>query len=81
MASGNSEWAIKHTNTVEGYFAIFKRGINGVYHHVSRKHLPRYLDEFDFRYTHRKITDGDRASMAVAGTEGKWLMYKDPIGK
>ena len=42
-----------HTNTVEGYFSIFKRGIYGVYHHVSAEHLKRYLGEFDFRYNHR----------------------------
>ncbi len=45
----------KHTNTVEGYFAILKRGINGIYHHVGRKHIHRYLDEFDFRYSSRNI--------------------------
>src|SRR5208337_1168491 len=53
------------TNTVEGYFAILKRGINGVYHHVGRQHLHRYLSEFDFRYNSRKIKDGDRAILAV----------------
>lgn len=46
------------TNTVEGYFSLLKRGINGVYHHVGRKHLHRYLSEFDFRYNERKVTDG-----------------------
>ena len=39
-----------HTNTIEGYFSIMKRGINGVYHHVSQQHLKRYLAEYDFRY-------------------------------
>jgi ISXO2-like transposase domain len=42
-----------HTNTIEGYFSVFKRGINGVYHHVSQQHLKRYLTEFDFRYNER----------------------------
>jgi hypothetical protein len=64
------------TNTVEGYFATLKRGINGVYHHVGRKHLHRYLSEFDFRYNERKATDGERAQTALKGFEGKRLTYK-----
>jgi|SRR5579864_1646046 len=72
-------WA--HTNTVEGFYAILKRGINGVYHHVSKKHLHRYLSEFDFRYNRRAIKDGERASQAVLGAEGKRLMYSDPTRK
>lgn len=64
------------TNTVEGYFSLLKRGINGVYHHVGRKHLHRYLSEFDFRYNARKITDGERALEALKGFEGKRLTYK-----
>ncbi len=64
------------TNTVEGYFATLKRGINGVYHHVGRKHLHRYLAEFDFRYNGREATDGERAKEALRGSEGKRLMYK-----
>jgi transposase-like protein len=65
------------TNTVEGFFSILKRGINGVYHHVGRKHLHRYLSEFDFRYNERKVTDGERAQTALKGFEGKRLMYRD----
>jgi transposase-like protein len=64
------------TNTVEGYFATLKRGINGVYHHVGRKHLHRYLSEFDFRYNAREITDGERAVEALKGFDGKRLTYK-----
>lgn len=64
------------TNTVEGYFSLLKRGINGVYHHVGRKHLHRYLSEFDFRYNAREITDGERAQEALKGFEGKRLTYK-----
>lgn len=64
------------TNTIEGYFATLKRGINGVYHHVGRKHLHRYLSEFDFRYNGRKDTDGQRAADALKGFEGKRLTYK-----
>jgi transposase-like protein len=64
------------TNTVEGYFSILKRGINGVYHHVSKKHLHRYLGEFDYRYNARQVTDGERALEALKGFEGKRLTYK-----
>jgi transposase-like protein len=64
------------TNTVEGYFGILKRGINGTYHHVGQQHLHRYLDEFDFRYNTRKITDGERTVAAIQRVSGKRLMYK-----
>lgn len=65
------------TNTVEGFFSILKRGINGVYHHVSREHLNRYLAEFNFRYNNRKVDDAARVLSAISGFEGKRLMYKD----
>src|ERR1700733_1990420 len=61
------------TNTVEGYFSIFKRGMRGVYQHCKEKHLHRYLAEFDFRYNTRKITDMERTIAAVRGGEGKRL--------
>jgi transposase-like protein len=69
------------TNSVEGYFSILKRGVTGVYHHVSKKHLHRYLAEFDCRYNARQLTDGERASEALKGFAGKRLMYRDPVGK
>jgi transposase-like protein len=65
-----------HTNTVEGYFSILKRGINGVYQHVSQQHLKRYLGEFDFRYNERGISDAERANKALRGAEGKRLTYR-----
>ena len=68
-----------HTNTVEGFFSLLKRGINGVYHHVSRGHLHRYCDEFAFRYELRKVDDGTRTAMMVEGAEGKRLTYKQPV--
>jgi transposase-like protein len=64
------------TNTVEGFFSLLKRGINGVYHHVGRKHLHRYLSEFDFRYNNRETTDGERAEKALKGFDGKRLTYQ-----
>ena len=66
-----------HTNTVEGFFSILKRDINGVYHHVSREHLPKYLAEFSFRYNSRKVDDAERTLSAIAGFEGKRLTYRD----
>lgn len=68
-----------HTNTVEGYFSIFKRGMKGVYQHCSEKHLHRYLAEFDFRYNNRiKLGVGDqqRTSNAVRGIVAKRLTYR-----
>ncbi|WP_305097394.1 IS1595 family transposase [Croceibacterium aestuarii] len=65
-----------HTNTVEGFFSIFKRGIVGIYHHVSEKHLHRYTSEFDFRYNTRKLTDFERADENLLGAVGKRLTYR-----
>jgi len=65
-----------HTNTVENYFSILKRGINGVYQHCSAKHLKRYVGEFDFRYNTRQISDAERAAKAFKGIEGKRLTYR-----
>lgn len=66
------------TNTVEGYFGIFKRGMRGNYQHCAEKNLHRYLAEFDFRYNTRTMTDGERAALAVKGGEGKRLTYRQP---
>ncbi len=69
------------TNSVEGFFATLKRGVGGIYHHVSKRHLHRYLSEFDYRYNTRKISDGERTLEALDGFEGRRLMYRDPTGK
>jgi transposase-like protein len=69
-----------HVNSAEGYFALLKRGIVGTFHHVSKQHLQRYLDEFDFRYNARKIKDGERALLAIRGVAGKRLTYRDSRG-
>jgi transposase-like protein len=74
--SGEYVNGIVHTNTAEGFFSILKRGINGIYHHVSEQHLDRYLAEFGFRYDNRKVEDADRASIVLKQTEGKRLTYK-----
>jgi hypothetical protein len=68
-----------HTNTVEGYFSIFKRGMRGVYQWCAEKHLHRYLAEFDFRYSNRVAlgcNDEDRASRLLEGIVGKRLTYQ-----
>jgi len=70
-----------HTNTVEGYYSVFKRGMKGVYQHCSEKHLHRYLSEFDFRYSNRAkigIADVERSEKAISGAAGKRLMYQGP---
>ena len=65
-----------HTNTIENFFSILKRGITGVYHHVSEQHLRRYVSEFDFRYNTRKLTDFERSNEALKGIAGKRLTYR-----
>lgn len=70
-----------HTNSAEGYFSIFKRGMRGIYQHCKEKHLHRYLAEYDFRYNHRVrlgFNDGERAVLAVKGATGKRLTYRQP---
>lgn len=67
-----------HTNTVESYFAILKRGVYGTFHNVSEAHLNRYLAEFDFRYNTRKISDSERSDAALRGANGKRLTYHQP---
>jgi transposase-like protein len=72
------------TNTVEGFFGIFKRGMRGIYQHCGEQHLHRYLVEFDFRYSNRialGVDDKDRAAKAVAGAAGKRLTYRQPDGE
>lgn len=68
-----------HTNTIEGFFSIFKRGMKGVYQHCGHNHLHRYLAEFDFRYNHRKalgVEDSERADKILKGFVGKRLTYE-----
>lgn len=67
---------IVHTNTVESKFSLLKRGIVGTFHQVSKKHLPLYLAEFDHRFNHRAVTDGQRTVSALKMAEGKRLTLK-----
>jgi transposase-like protein len=69
-----------HVNTVEGYFSQLKRSVDGTHHHVSTRHLHRYLCEFDLRYSTRKIVDGERTVRAIKQTVGKRLAYRQPAG-
>lgn len=65
-----------HTNTAEGYFSLLKRGINGTSHHVSKNHLHRYCDEFDFRYNYRNVDDGTRTEILINKVGNKRLTYR-----
>ena len=65
-----------YTNTLEGYYSIFKRGMRGIYQHCGEQHLQRYVTEFDFRYNHRKIDDCERRDKVLEGISGKRLTYR-----
>lgn len=72
-----------YTNTVEGFFSIFKRGMRGIYQHCSSQHLHRYLAEFDFRYSNRQalgVNDADRSDRMLGGVVGKRLTYQTTCG-
>lgn len=83
-ASPDSEYVSRnnsnvHTNTIEGFFSIFKRGMKGVYQHCAHNHLHRYLAEFDFRYNNRVangVNDAQRADILLKGVVGKRLTYQ-----
>lgn len=66
----------EHVNTAESFIALLKRGHYGIFHQLSKHHLHRYVNEFTFRWNHRKITDGERMVAAIRGAEGKRLMYR-----
>ena len=68
-----------HSNTIEGVFSLLKRGVYGTFHSVSRKHLPNYLNEFEFRYNTRKLDDGSRISAAIRQVDGKRLEYRESV--
>ena len=68
-----------HSNTVEGVFSLIRRGMMGTFHSVSRKHLPNYLNEFQFRWNTRKMNDGQRVSAAIKQIDGKRLQYRESV--
>jgi transposase-like protein len=67
------------TNGIEGFFGMLKRGLNGIYHSVSRKHLHRYLAEFQYRYNNSELTDGQRTVAAIKAAQGKRLTYAEQV--
>jgi transposase-like protein len=69
-----------HTNSIEGFFGMLRRGLDGIYHSVSRKHLHRYLSEFEFRHNHRELDDGERTVAAIRAANNKRLTYAEQVG-
>lgn len=88
VSHGKGEYVSKadrtvHTNTIEGFFSVFKRGMKGVYQHCGHNHLQRYVAEFDFRYNTRKalgVEDSQRADQILRGVQGKRLTYETTAG-
>lgn len=68
-----------HSNTIEGVFSLIKRGVMGTFHSVSRKHIPNYLNEFEFRWNTRKLDDGRLVSRAIKQVDGKRLEYRESV--
>jgi transposase-like protein len=75
----NQDGSIASTNTAESFFSLLKRGVYGSWHHVSREHLPKYANEFAFRWNHRHTTDGERMENFVPMIEGKRLTYRQAV--
>ena len=67
-----------HSNAAENFFSILKRGVIGTYHHWSAAHMHRYLAEFDFRYSTKKLTDAERTTIAICNARGKRPYYRQP---
>jgi transposase-like protein len=75
----NPDGTVSTTNSAESFFSLLKRGVYGSWHHVSREHLPKYADEFAFRWSHNKLTDGARMAAIVPLFDGKRLLYRQPV--
>ena len=75
----NEDGTISTTNSAESFFSLLKRGVYGSWHHVSREHLPKYANEFAFRWSHNKMTDGARMAAIVPLLDGKRLLYRQPV--
>jgi transposase-like protein len=69
------------TNDAEAFFSLLKRGVMGSFHHISKKHMHRYCNEFSFRWNYRKDDDASRTIAAIRAGDGRRLMYQDPIRK
>lgn len=78
-ARKNPDGSVSHVNNCESFFSLIKRGVYGAFHHVSPEHLPRYCDEFSFRWNNRKVSDGQRMTTALAMTVGKRLTYREVV--
>ena len=70
-----------HTNNIESFFGMLRRGLDGVYHSVSKEHLHRYLSEFEYRHNYRELADGQRTKLAIRRSNGKRLTYKDCVAR
>jgi transposase-like protein len=70
---------LAHTQSVDGFFSLLKRGVVGTFHHISEQHLPLYLAEFDHRHNTRLLTDGERTVIGLKKANGKRLTYKQPV--
>ena len=68
-----------HSNTIEGVWSLIRRGVMGTFHSVSRKHIPNYLNEFEFRWNTRKLDDGQRVAKAIRQVQGKRLQYRESV--
>ena len=77
-ARHNGDGTISHVNTGESFFSLIKRGVFGAWHCISAEHLPKYASEFEFRWNHRKVTDGQRMANFVPMIDGKRLYYRQP---
>jgi transposase-like protein len=78
--TANHNGVVASTNHCESFFSLLKRGVYGAWHNVSREHLPKYVNEFEFRHNTRKLTDGARMVAGVPMAEGKRLFYRQPVG-
>ena len=78
-SAGEYVRGLAHTQSVDGFFSLLKRGVVGTFHHISEQHLPLYLAEFDHRHNTRFLTDGERTIIGLQKTNGKRLLYKQPV--
>jgi transposase-like protein len=80
-SAGEYVRGLAHTQSVDGFFSLLKRGVMGTFHHISEQHLPLYLSEFDHRHNTRFLTDGERTVIGLKKSNGKRLTYRPLIGK